>query len=139
MRMEDVVQFETWEKMERPYPWTLGHFKEAVTNDVIRGLVLENCGEAMGFIVLQIIGEEAHVLNLMVNPARRREGWATRLLEKVLLLARRQECRTMTLDVDPMNAAAVNLYNKLGFRVFAQRKQAYPNGEDALLMRKMIG
>ncbi|WP_440989048.1 N-acetyltransferase family protein [Haloarchaeobius baliensis] len=60
-------------------------------------------------------GEVAHVAELVVAPAHRREGRGRRLLCAVLVRLRREGCRVAELVVAAENASARALYEELGF------------------------
>jgi len=124
--------FAGWEA-NRPYPWTAGQFLTGPRSSV---LVWEEDGAPRGFGVLQVIDDEAYLLNLMVDPAARRRGHGANLLQKVMIVARDQGARRLVLDVDAANGPALALYAQAGFETLERRRGAYPRGEDALVMRK---
>ena len=79
--------------------------------------------------VLPVAGDETHVAELVVAPAHRRSGHATRLLQRVLATARGR----VTLFVHPDNDAARTLYASLGFRRVGRRPDFYAEA-DALVL-----
>jgi ribosomal protein S18 acetylase RimI-like enzyme len=87
-------------------------------------------GYALGWWVI----DELQLLGLGVLPAARRAGVGRRLLEHVLATTRTQGGHRVLLEVARGNAAAVALYEGLGFRVVNVRPRYYPSGEDALEM-----
>jgi [ribosomal protein S18]-alanine N-acetyltransferase len=132
----EAVRFERWEAAERPYPWTARHFLETSTTAGVA--VLEEEGAGIGFAVLQVVADEAYLLNLMIEPRFRRKGAGEALLQKVMIWARSAGASRLLLDVDPNNAPAVRLYTTCGFETLERRPHSYPQGEDALLMRKLL-
>jgi len=90
-------------------------------------------GLVVGFVVLRRVGEEeTEILNLAIDPARRRRGVATALLGKVL----KGLHGTVFLEVRASNHAARALYRKLGFRESAIRRMYYNDpSEDGIVMR----
>jgi [ribosomal protein S18]-alanine N-acetyltransferase len=127
--------FAGWEQSERPYPWTARQF---LGTDVSRTLVWDEKGAPRGFASLQLVGEEAYLLNIMVDPALRRTGRGERMLQKVMIVARRKGASRMLLDVEAGNKPALALYQKAGFAILERRRRAYPRGEDALVMKKEL-
>ena len=83
--------------------------------------------------VLQVI-DEAHVMNLAVDPARRRLGVASRLLAALLLAIGDRGAVSVTLEVRASNVGAIELYRRFGFEVAGRRPRYYPDGEDAEIM-----
>jgi ribosomal-protein-alanine N-acetyltransferase len=137
MIAQDAETFAVWEKAERPYPWNADLFIYAL-RPPSGGFVATENKAAIGFAVAQVVDDEAYLMNLMVAAGSRRQGVARRLIEKVIVWARKNGARVMLLDVDPSNAAAVRLYEKTSFTVVERRPKSYPNGEDALLMKREI-
>jgi ribosomal-protein-alanine N-acetyltransferase len=127
--------FAAWEAAERPYPWSASQFQVEVGSKR-RVFVWEEEGRPRAFAVLQLVGDEAYLQNFMVDPAHRRRGLGSTLLQKVIILSREHGARTVVLDVDAANRPAVSLYLKSGFSTVERRRGSYPRGEDALLMKK---
>lgn len=81
-----------------------------------------------------IMGEEVHIVTLAVQPTWRRTGLGKWLLLRLLADARQRGGEIATLEVRPSNQAARALYHSLGFAQFSQRKNYYPDGEDAMIL-----
>ena len=81
--------------------------------------------------------DEAHITNVAVRPEYRRQGLGRKLVNEVLAQAKGLGCLRATLEVRPSNAAALRLYEGLGFSPVALRPRYYiDNEEDALIMWK---
>jgi ribosomal-protein-alanine N-acetyltransferase len=130
MQANDADWMSAWEKGERPYPWSREHFNEA--------WIQEEKGKPAGYVVFKTVADEAHLLNIMVRPDLRRAGLGRRMMQETFALALARGARYMILDVDPQNVPALALYRQTGFSVLERRAQAYPRGEDALIMRKEL-
>ena len=73
-------------------------------------------------------------MNVAVDPDERRTGVATTLLEALLERVGDKRAR-YTLEVRQSNLAAIELYQRFGFRTAGLRRRYYQdNGEDALVM-----
>ncbi len=96
--------------------------------------VAETDGMVAGFVVTRALSDgESEVLSLVVDPAARRRGVASRLIKDVL--ARR--AGTWYLEVRESNAAALNLYRKFGFEEIGMRPEYYQDTrEAAVVMRR---
>ena len=80
---------------------------------------------------------EAHILNVCVHPEYRSRGLGSRLLQRLLTLARKHGADTAFLEVRISNRAALGLYQKLGFNEIGLRRGYYPledGKEDAVLL-----
>ena len=74
-------------------------------------------------------------MNIAVNPAFRRRGIATALLERLFELTDDGGRRGYTLEVRVSNKGAIKLYERLGFTARGKRRGYYTdNREDALVM-----
>jgi ribosomal-protein-alanine N-acetyltransferase len=80
-----------------------------------------------------VVGEEAHVTNLLVSPDHRRQGVATRLLAELVRRAVENGARHLTLEVRTRNEAARSLYGKLGLSPVGVRR-GYYGDDDALIL-----
>ena len=82
-----------------------------------------------------VIFDELHINTLAVAPEFRRRGYATALLQAVMREAETEGAVKATLEVRASNAAALALYERLGFRISARRPGYYTNPqEDALIL-----
>lgn len=138
MMPAEAELFASWEKEERPYPWTAAQFLETLLSATQTTLVRELEGRPVGFGVVQTIQAEAYILNLMVQAQRRRHGVGEDLLRRLLGWAKDGGASHMLLDVDPANVAAYELYSKFGFRMIGRRPHGYPRGEPSVLMQKNL-
>ena len=94
---------------------------------------------AGGFILARIAADEAEILTLAVAPERRRVGSGHALLSAAIATATRYGAKSMFLEVSLANEAAQALYQRLGFTQVGRRRRYYPDGGDALVMRRDLG
>ena len=109
---------------------------ELQNSDVTRVHVLRDHQDAIvAFCVCWVIFDELHINTLAVAPEFRRRGYATALLQAVMREAETEGAVKATLEVRASNAAALALYERLGFRISARRPGYYTNPqEDALIL-----
>ena len=86
-------------------------------------------GVPVGY-VHSFTGEVAHVAELFVAPAHRREGRGRRLFLAVLARLRREGCRAAELVVAPENTSARALYEELGFEASERLHGYYDSGDE---------
>lgn len=124
-------------------PWTAEAIADLLARPGAAGAVClgpaDGGMELLGFVLVQVAGEEAEILTLAVEPRCRGRGIGKRLVAAARDLGRRAGARTLFLEVQDGNAAAIALYGATGFEQFARRRGYYrlPGGgtADALLMR----
>lgn len=92
-------------------------------------------GKLVGYGGVWLVIDEAHITTVAVDDSKRRQGIGERLMRELLSRAKARGTVCSTLEVRAGNAAAVHLYEKLGYTTTARRKSYYPdNNEDALVM-----
>lgn len=93
--------------------------------------IAEKRGQIAGFLVSRDVGGgEIEVLNLAVDPAFRREGIATALMQSV-------PADHVFLEVRESNASAIALYQQLGFTEVGRRPDYYDDPvENAIVMQR---
>ena len=91
--------------------------------------------QLVGFLIISRYVDAWHIMNLAVDPAWRRRGVASKLLETLLVRTTGPEERGYTLEVRPSNTGAIRLYERFGFSIRGRRRGYYvDNNEDALIM-----
>ncbi len=134
MKPEDAKILAEWEKNNRPYPWTEKNFTDSFHAAAHFVLVWDGDAGPNGFAVIQKSDDQAYIQNLMVDPARYRQGLGTQLLQMLLDWCRGNGIATVKLDVDERNSPAVHLYERAGFHVIGTRQNVYPRGETGHVM-----
>jgi ribosomal-protein-alanine N-acetyltransferase len=136
MTADDLEQVAAIELAAYEYPWTHGIFR-----DCLRAgydcIVLAHGIEVVGYGVLSAAAGEAHVLNVCVAPAQHGQGHGTRLMKRLIDLARWHRAERIFLEVRPSNVHAIRLYDRLGFNEIGKRPNYYPakrGREDAVVM-----
>lgn len=102
-------------------------------------VVLES--EMIGYGIMQVAADEAHILNLCIDKPYQKQGFARLLLEHLVQLARQRQANIVFLEVRPSNPRAVDLYERSGFNEIGMRKGYYDsaNGrEDAIVMARNL-
>jgi len=90
--------------------------------------------ELAGYLVCSRYDLVWHIMNVSVDPDRRRRGIATALLEALFERVGDPEAQ-FTLEVRRSNHGAFELYDRLGFKSAGIRRRYYAdNGEDAIVM-----
>ncbi|CEN55377.1 ribosomal protein S18-alanine N-acetyltransferase [Candidatus Methylopumilus turicensis] len=131
--LDAVIQIET---VNFPFPWTAGNFKDSINSGHIC-LVLEIDELMIGYAILMMVLDEAHLLNISISADWKGKGWGRHLLNHMMQISREQGGLNMFLEVRPSNVSAITLYESIGFNEMGVRPGYYPahNGrENAVLM-----
>ncbi len=136
MTASDLDAIMAIERANFPFPWTEGNFKDSM-NSGYMCLVMEQGKQLMGYAVLMMVLDEAHLLNISVAQSHQGQGWGRYLLVQMMEMGREKGGLNMFLEVRPSNHSALGLYESMGFNEMGIRPGYYPahNGrEDAVLM-----
>ena len=119
------------------FPWTDGIFRDCLKVGYSTWIVTSPDDEVLAYAVMSMAVGEAHVLNLCVEPAYHQQGIGRFLMTHLQQVARAAGMDLMLLEVRKSNAAAIALYDSMGFHKLGVRKAYYPahgGSEDALLL-----
>lgn len=132
LRPEDVDDAAALEVAHQPTPWSTGIFRDelAAGNRIYLGAFGDGL---LGYAGVMLVGEEAHVTNLLVAPERRRQGIGLRLMVDSIRMAIASGARHVTLEVRSRNTSARSLYARLGLAPVGVRKSYYQD-DDALIL-----
>jgi len=130
----DLPQVIAIERRAFPTPWSLAMFVLELSkpSGICLAAVIDD--RLAGYLVCSRYERVWHIMNVAVDPDRRREGIATALLSALIERVGDPEAQ-ITLEVRQSNHGAIQLYGQFGFRSAGIRRRYYQdNGEDALIM-----
>jgi ribosomal-protein-alanine N-acetyltransferase len=114
-----------------PRPWSAAVWRGELGSPYGLYLVIEDSDGISGHVGVRHVLGELHITTIAVRPEYRRRGHARALIGAAL--AAYPHATHVHLEVRPTNAAALELYESLGFRTTGRRPRYYGD-EDALLM-----
>lgn len=115
-------------------PWQRKDFADALKSPNYLYYVAEQDGQVIATAGLILSIDEADLTNVTTAEASRGCGIAKALLVALMQAAKAREIVAFTLEVRAGNAAAIALYEKLGFVCEGRRKNFYTAPvEDALI------
>lgn len=121
------------ERRSFPAPWSLAMFVLEVSKPSGVCLAATVGDEIVGYLVCSRYADVFHLMNVAVDPDRRRRGIAVRMIRRMLSEAGQDE--RYTLEVRVSNHRAIAMYEDLGFKRAGRRRRYYSdNGEDAMIM-----
>jgi ribosomal-protein-alanine N-acetyltransferase len=94
-------------------------------------------GKPAGFIVVHA-GPAGHVITIDVLPAAQRSGVGSQLLQAAEDRLRAGGSRAVGLETAVDNLVALSFYKRHGYSVIRTWPRYYPNGVDALVMKKEL-
>lgn len=141
-RLEDVDELVRIEREAFSAPWTRAMFEAELTGNPFstcftarRGEGNGSSGVIVGYLCGWVVFDEFRLMTLAVDRMWRRQGLGNALLQHGLASAQERGGLRALLEVRASNTGALALYERLGFRRQAVRRQYYTNPpEDAILM-----
>ncbi|HSI45472.1 MAG TPA: ribosomal protein S18-alanine N-acetyltransferase [Methylophilus sp.] len=136
MSYEDLIAVCRIEPTIYSHPWTYGNFKDSLDSGYC-ARVMEISGEIVGYALVMMVLDEAHLLNISVAQTHQGQGLGRELLAHMIDISRHRLATNMFLEVRESNTKAIALYEAMGFCEMGIRRNYYPTKsgrEDAVLM-----
>ena len=134
-------------------PWSRTQWVAALEDPATRAWLVEQGGDPshespgggvagrarpVGFVIARRVLDLLEIDLVGVDPLHRRQGIAGRLLSHVIASEAGRGAREIQLELAASNEAAFHLYSRSGFVVVGRRSRYYPDGDDAVLLTKVI-
>jgi ribosomal-protein-alanine N-acetyltransferase len=139
MQESDIPAIMAIERASFSTPWSEISFLGEIykKNGISRVALIE--GKLIGYICVNYLLHEAHLLNLAVDQDFRRRGAGTILLNESLKELKQKGAVFVYLEVRISNTGARCFYERFGFTATSRRKKYYAHpDEDAVLMMGRI-
>ena len=135
MDVRDAEQVGELESICFSGPWSLPLIVSGLNSRLDTYFVYEKDGKILGYSVVRILADEGEIQRIAVLPAYCRQGIARKLMDAMMIFARKRGVCAVALEVRESNEGARNLYISYGFRQEAVRRGYYHNpAEDAIIM-----
>jgi [ribosomal protein S18]-alanine N-acetyltransferase len=120
--------------------WSAGLVEDGVTGGLptVTWSVVEVEGEVVGYAVTSVAGDVAELQRIAVDPAHRRTGLATALVEHAATAARAEGADRLLLEVREDNGGALAFYADRGFVEVDRRRRYYRDGATAVVLRRPL-
>lgn len=137
---EDIKRVFIIEQTSFHEPWSEKMIAEEIhlcnpTNIIIKD---RRDDTIIGYVFSRIIDDTVEILRIAVKSEYKGAGFASLMINEIVERSRSLSIKSMILEVSCLNEPALRLYQKNGFIIEGRRKNYYKNGEDALLMRRLI-
>lgn len=137
MERKDVERISRLEEAAFSMPWSADAFLDMITKPDARYYVAELDGEVLGGCGVLMAAGEGNITNVVVDEKARNRGIATKMLQYLIEDGSLNGLSAFTLEVRVSNAAAIHVYEKLGFHSEGIRPNFYEKPtEDAIIMWK---
>lgn len=134
---EDVPFISRLEEETFSMPWSASSFLEMISKEDARYYVAEEDGQLLGGCGVLMAAGEGNITNVVIAPEARNQGIGTEMLRHLMKEGEREGISAYTLEVRVSNAAAIHVYEKLGFVSAGIRPGFYEKpAEDAMIFWK---
>ena len=137
MLEDDLFEVHAIEKAANRFPWSRKNFADSLDAGHFCWVYCDAFDVVIGYAIVQLVIDEAHLLNICVRPEMQRQGYGRRILEHVIDHAQTRSANLVVLEVRQSNFRAQQLYHQMGFNEMSIRRGYYPaeqGREDAILM-----
>ena len=136
-RVNDLGEIYDIEKRIFSNPWS----KQSIKNEINRiscslNFIAEKNDHLIGYCFSHIIDKEVHILNMAIDVPYQHLGNGKEFFS--LIIKNYMEHANVFLEVSKTNFPAINLYLNFGFKETDIKKKFYSNGDDAILMSRIV-
>ena len=133
MKLEDYEQIK--DRLEEYDDfWTERILRKELESETSTYIVIKEKSEILGFAGIWFSPVDCQITNIVVKKSHRKQGIGSKLLEKLIEIAKETEFDILGLEVNENNVAAIKLYEKYGFEAVGIRKKYYNFTDNAVLM-----
>lgn len=118
--------------------WSVEQFWQELAQDTRSYVVAVDDGTVIGYAGCFVLPPDSDLQTIAVGPGQQGKGVARAMLSTLVDAAVAARCTHMILEVRADNIRAIDLYERTGFRAISTRPRYYPDGTDALIMRKPL-
>ena len=137
MRWWDIAQVDQLERELFPHDsWSTDQWWRELAQLHNHYFVVERDGVIAGYAGLSISGSDADVQTIAVGQAFQEQGIGRKLLTHLVDLSIEMKVTYIFLEVRSYNVSAIALYSSFGFKEINKRRNYYPDGGDAVILRR---
>lgn len=138
MRWWDIPAIDVIERVLFPHDsWSVEQWWRELATMHNHYWVAETDNRIVGYAGLSVQAPDADVQTIAIDSQFQGHGLGGQLLEVMLNRARELGVRSVFLEVRNDNSAAIALYAKYGFEKISERRNYYPDGTSAIIMRRV--
>ena len=140
LQENDIEAISRIEQASFSMPWSPQDFADLLNRPYCTYLVAEVDGILAGSCGMTKLGNEGNIDNVVVAEEFRGRGIAQRLMQELIADGEARGMEAFTLEVRVSNAAAIHVYEKMGFVSEGIRPGFYEKPkEDAMIMWRRPG
>ncbi len=139
VKKEEAAMVFSLEELCFSHPWTVANIESEIEKEtsIFLGAFYEN--QMVGYASCYLVEHTGFMNNVGVHPSYRQLGIGQSLMQHLEEAAIEQTTYVLTLEVRSKNAAAIGMYQKLGYKQQGVRRFFYRDPiDDGIIMTKVI-
>ena len=117
-------------------PWPIEHFHSSLENNNNLSYALMLRDKLIGYVVALLAIDSADILNIAIDSRYQRQGYATKLLGRLVNELSEKGVKEVFLEVRVSNKGAIGFYNAQGFKQISERNNYYMKNSNDLVERE---
>ena len=117
-------------------PWPTEHFRSSLENNNNLSYALMLRDKLIGYVVALLAIDSADILNIAIDSRYQRQGYATKLLGRLVNELSEKGVKELFLEVRVSNKGAIGFYNSQGFKQISVRNNYYMKNSNDLVERE---
>jgi len=134
MRLSDLEEIKPILQEDFDDFWNYEIFKGELANNNSSYLVLRYDDEIVCFGGFKKIIDTADIMNIVTKKSKRNMGFVRLNLNELINIAKEENLKYITLEVNENNKPAIHLYEIFNFKQVGLRKNYYKGTDNAILM-----
>lgn len=118
--------------------WTPSILESELKSENSKYIVAKEYAKIVGFAGIWISPVDVQITNIVTKKTERKRGIGTKLLDKLIEMAKNTGLDTISLEMNENNFPAGILYENAGFEVVGIRKKYYNGKDNAIIMTKFF-
>ena len=118
--------------------WSPEILKNELIGENKKYIVAKYKNEVVGFCGIMTNPPDIEIMNIVVKKSFRKKGIGKILLNRIIEISQKLNCKKIFLEVNEKNFPALKLYDNVGFKQIGIRKKYYNLKDDAVIMSKLI-
>lgn len=118
--------------------WSRQSLADCLLSEKFYGVLLDEGGVITAYGGMNVVLDEGEIQLVATAEMYRSCGRGKKIMDDLIEEAKRRGVKTLFLEVRISNAPAQKLYLSCGFRGVYARSRYYPDGEDAVVMKKEL-
>lgn len=117
--------------------WTKERLLKQMESNISFFRLMYICDDLVGYYWLWNIFDESQIVSFGIKKEYRNKGYGKKLFEDLIYILKKENIKSLYLEVRSKNKAAINIYQNYGLKEYRRIEKYYNNPEDDGICMKM--